>query len=109
MRATLQRLPFLVILQGIGAIAMIVPAVHALQLGQFAVARAFLYSCLIFCVLFVLLVFALGHRVRSGTIRGQLLGLVGALILLPLMLAVPFREAIGTGGCSAPGSRWCPP
>jgi trk system potassium uptake protein len=95
MHRTLQRLPFLVILQGIGALAMLVPAIHALQLGEAAVARAFLYSSLIFMVLFALLALALGHRSREGTIRGQLLGLVSALILLPLMLAVPFREALG--------------
>lgn len=97
MRRTLQRLPFIVILQGIGAVAMLIPAIHALQRGDTSVAEPFLYSSLIFIVLFVLLAVALGHRGRDGTVRGQLLGLVSALILLPLMLAVPFREALGDG------------
>ncbi|SPJ22829.1 TrkH family potassium uptake protein [Palleronia abyssalis] len=94
MRRTLQRLPFLLILQGIGAAAMFVPAIHAYQLRYLHTARSFFYSGLFFLIIFVLLAVAMGVRGRDGTIRGQLTGLVGALLILPLMLAVPFREAL---------------
>lgn len=95
MRATLKRLPFILILQGIGAAAMFLPAIHAYQLRYLHTARSFFYSGALFLVLFCLLAVALGTRGREGTVRGQLLGLVAALVLLPLMLAVPFRESIG--------------
>ncbi|TRD23441.1 potassium transporter TrkG [Palleronia caenipelagi] len=94
MWAALQRLPFPLILQGIGAVSMFIPAIHAYQLRYLFTARAFLYSGLIFSVLFVMLAIALSSRDRPARVRGQLLGLTGALVLLPLMLAVPFREAL---------------
>ena len=95
MQRILMRLPFLLILQGLGAVAMFLPAIHAYQLRYLHTARSFFYSGMVFLILFLLLAVALGTRGREGTVRGQLLGLTGALVLLPLMLAVPFREAIG--------------
>lgn len=95
MRRTLQRLPFLLILQGLGAAAMFAPAIHAYQLRYLHTARSFFYSGIVFLILFAFLAVALGTRGREGSTRAQLTGLVGALVLLPLMLAVPFREALG--------------
>ncbi len=94
MRRTLQRLPFLLILQGLGALAMLVPAIHAMHLGDWAIARAFLFSGLLGLVGFVFLAVAVGNRGRGGAVRGQLLGLVGALVALPVMLAMPLRESL---------------
>ncbi len=94
MRRAMQRLPFLLILQGLGAAAMLIPAIHALHVDQWDVARSFMFSALVFGVLFVLLAVAFGNRGREGSVRGQLLGLVGALVLLPLMLAMPLWDAL---------------
>ncbi len=101
MQRMLQRLPFLLILQGLGAVSMVVPAIHAMHLGHWAIARSFLFSALVFAVLFVLLAVAFGNRGRDGAVRGQLLGLVGALLLLPVMLAIPMRESVPDMGLFA--------
>lgn len=94
MRARLQRLPFLLVLQGIGAVAMLVPAIFASRVEQDHIARAFFYSSLLFMTLFLVLAVAVTGGAGHRKTRGQLLGLAGALILLPLMLAVPFREGL---------------
>ncbi|WP_375261610.1 TrkH family potassium uptake protein [Palleronia sp.] len=99
---SLKRLPFLLILQGLGAAAMFVPAIHAYRLDYMHTARCFFYSGALFLVVFVLMAMAFGGRGREGTTRGQLMGLVGALLLLPLMLAVPFREALSDSRILAP-------
>lgn len=92
MRRILQRLPFPLILQGLGALSMVIPAIHAVHLQEWAIARAFLFSAVVFGILFLLVAIALGNRGREGAVRAQLLGLVGALVLLPLMLAVPLLQ-----------------
>ena len=102
MMPMLKRLPFLLILQGLGAAAMFIPAIHAYRLDYLHTARCFLYSGVFFLVVFVLMAMALGGHGRTGTTRGQLTGLVGALVLLPAMLAVPFREALADTGLIAP-------
>lgn len=87
-------LPFLVILMGIGALAMYVPAVHALMLRDHAEGRAFFYSGTLFLVLTLLLAVAtVNYRPRNAG-YSHLLALVLAYLLLPLMLAVPLREAV---------------
>ena len=55
MLATLKRLPFLLILQGIGAAAMFVPGIHAWYNNYPHTARSFLYSGALFTVVFILL------------------------------------------------------
>lgn len=87
-------LPFLVILMGIGSLAMLVPAIHAYQIRDLHVARSFFYSGLVFFILFVLIAVAVSSRPPSQPARRHLLALAGAFIVLPLMLAVPFREAL---------------
>ncbi|MFN3937249.1 MAG: TrkH family potassium uptake protein [Gemmobacter sp.] len=87
-------LPFLVILMGIGAAAMYVPAVHALAIRQHAVSRAFFYSGTLFLILAAMLAIAtLNHRPRNA-VRSHLVALPLAYLLLPVMLTVPFVEAV---------------
>lgn len=87
-------LPVLVMLMGICAAAMFVPALHAVLERDHAVARAFFYSGTLFLILVAMIGFATAANRRDDSARGQLLTLVGAFALLPLMLAVPFAEAI---------------
>lgn len=89
-------LPFLVILIGIGALAMFVPALHAFALGDERIGRPFLFSGVLFLFLTALLGLAT-NAVRTRQIaRDQLMALVGAYVVLPVMLAVPFHEALRT-------------
>ncbi|MDF2142585.1 potassium transporter TrkG [Paenirhodobacter sp. CAU 1674] len=94
----LQDLPLIVILMGIGALAMFVPAVHAYMLRDYAIARPFLYSGTLFSALTVLLALATVSNPRGHQGRSHLLAMLGAFTLLPLMLAVPFNEAVPDTG-----------
>lgn len=92
-RSVLDR-PFFVVLMGIGAIAMIVPAAHALAIDDHAVSRAFFYSSLLFMVLTLFV--SLATQGYTGTLaRGYLVSLLGAFLVLPVMLAVPIYESVG--------------
>lgn len=93
--AQLARLPLAVHLVGIAALAMYVPAVHALAQRDFVVARAFFYIGTLTLVLCVLLGLALANRRFAVEPRGQLATILLAFTLLPLLLAVPFAEALG--------------
>lgn len=87
-------LPFIVLLTGMGAVAMLIPALHASVTGDDPTARAFFYPALIFLLLFLMVALA----TRDMTIRRQgrslLLSILACLIALPLMLAVPLAEAV---------------
>lgn len=89
----LAKRPFFVLLMGIGALAMMVPAAHALSVSQFAVARAFFYASLLFFVLTLFIGFATANYERSLS-RGYLVSLLAAFLVLPFMLAVPMYEAV---------------
>lgn len=91
-------LPLMVILMAIGAAMMYLPAAHALAVRDYDVARAFFYPATLFGVLAVLLGIAtVANRPRHWA-RSHLLALLGAFSVLPLMLAVPLREAVPDTG-----------
>lgn len=87
-------LPFLVILMGIGALTMFPPGVLALAEGDGPTARSFFYSGLLFCLLTVLIGLATIDSRVGNQARSHLLAMLGFYVLLPLMLAVPFAEAV---------------
>lgn len=88
------RQPLFLLIWGVAALSMWVPASHAIINNQHAVSRAFFYSGLlgIVCVLLIALARG-GHRSRHGSL-GQLLALLATFALLPLYLAVPLHEAV---------------
>ncbi|MCE8468256.1 TrkH family potassium uptake protein, partial [Rhodovulum sulfidophilum] len=88
-------LPFLVILMGIGALAMFPPVVLALAERDWETARAFFNSGLLFFVLAVLIGLSTINRPVQNQARSHLLAMLGFYTLLPLMLAVPVSEAVG--------------
>jgi trk system potassium uptake protein TrkH len=94
MRAQFPVPPFIVILMGIGAAAMFLPAGHALVTSDHRTARAFFYSGLLFLVLASFIAVATSNRTARNPGRSHLLALVAAYTVLPLMLAVPFHEAV---------------
>jgi trk system potassium uptake protein len=94
MGARLLDLPFIVILMGVGAAAMFLPATHALVVADHRTARAFFYTGLLFLVLFSFIAVATSNRRVRRTGRSHLLALASAYTVLPLMLAVPFHEAV---------------
>ncbi|MEI4487244.1 potassium transporter TrkG [Frigidibacter sp. MR17.14] len=91
-------LPLLVILAGIGALSMLVPAFHAWAIRDWDTARAFLFPSLLFTVAISLIGIALAARPALNPARSHLLALCGTYLLLPLMLAVPFNEAVHDTG-----------
>lgn len=96
MQGLLRSLPFAVILVAIGALAMLFPALYAAIRQEWDLARAFLYSGLLFLILFTLLAVATRNRQVRRPGRAHLLTLVAAYTVLPAILAVPFYEGLGT-------------
>ncbi|WP_299191119.1 potassium transporter TrkG [uncultured Litoreibacter sp.] len=90
------KLPLFVVLMAIGSAAMLVPAVHALALDLHRTAQPFFYGAVLFGVLTALIGLATYDRPATNVARNQLMTLIAAFAVLPLMLAVPMREAIGT-------------
>ncbi len=90
----LARLPLIVLLVGLGALAMQIPALHAYSVRDLEVARAFLYSGLLGLLLFGMLAIAAStYRIRRQG-RSHLISIFLCFSCLPLMLAIPFSEAV---------------
>lgn len=89
------RLPFFVILMGLGAIAMMLPAAHAAVMEDFNTMRVFFYGFILFATLTVMIGLATAGYAPRSVARSQLIGLVAAFSALPIMFAIPFYEAVG--------------
>ncbi|MTJ04105.1 MAG: TrkH family potassium uptake protein [Sediminimonas qiaohouensis] len=96
MADALVKLPLFVILAGIGMGAMYVPAMHALSLSSHAEARAFFYSGTLGLLILTMVIVALSGRTRAHSTMQNLVALLAAFTVLPLLLAVPFHEALQT-------------
>lgn len=96
MWARITRQPLFLLLTGIAAMAMLVPAVHGFLLGRALEGRAFLYSALLGILAVVLVSIARDGSARRRSEKGDLLGLFAAMSVLPLFLALPFYEALRT-------------
>lgn len=88
-------IPLFLVLTGIAALSMYVPASHALAVGAHSEARAFFYSGTLgfFAVTLISIALSTRPRRRRGGL-GDLLALFAAFIALPLFLAVPFHDAL---------------
>lgn len=94
----LARLPLTLILCGIGALAMMVPAAHALAMNEHAIARHFFYSGLLFLVLSGMIGLAVSANPPGSRGRMMLLTMFASVTLIPLILAVPFSESLPDTG-----------
>ncbi|ULB09686.1 TrkH family potassium uptake protein [Cereibacter azotoformans] len=86
--------PLIVVLMAGGAAAMYVPAAHALVLREHDVARAFFYAGTFLLILIAMVAIATGNRPPPRAARAHLTTLVGAYLVLPPMLALPFLMAV---------------
>ncbi|MFC2967403.1 potassium transporter TrkG [Acidimangrovimonas pyrenivorans] len=87
-------LPLLVFLMGVGALAMLVPAAHALVLHDYATSRAFFYPSVLLLVLTAMIGVATVNYTPRNAARSHLMALLGAYVLLPFLFAVPVAEAV---------------
>jgi len=91
-----ERLTPLLAIWAVFAVAMYIPAIHALVLDDYRTSRAFFYTGTMGLVLVALLELARGSRQpRHGTL-GQLLALLATFTLIPVFLAVPVHDALRT-------------
>ncbi|TGN60466.1 TrkH family potassium uptake protein [Paracoccus liaowanqingii] len=93
MTSTVQRLPLLILLAGMAALLMLVPAAYASVTGYAAIARNFFYAALLTLVFCGLIGLATQANPRPQRARETLLMMLGAYGILPLLLAVPFAES----------------
>ena len=96
MWAGLLKQPLFLLLSGIAALSMLVPASFAFALGSDAEGRAFLQSGFLGLIFVVLVGLVRASKPRRRGEMGNLLALFAALALLPLFLALPFYEALRT-------------
>lgn len=90
----LHGLPFVVVLMAIAAVSMLGPAIYAYLVSDYATSRAFFYASIIF-VVFVLMLGLTTHNMRirrQG--RSHLISILATFTVIPVMLAVPFTEAV---------------
>jgi trk system potassium uptake protein TrkH len=90
----LAQLPLLVLLTGITALAMYIPAAHAAVLRDYEVARPFFYGGTVFLLLTLMVGIATSNRKVRISAGGQLLALLGAYLWLPVVMAVPVDQAV---------------
>ncbi|MBR9649828.1 TrkH family potassium uptake protein [Thalassovita aquimarina] len=88
--------PLFLLLMGIGSLAMFIPSMHATLLGSHHEARSFFYAGLLGLLAVVMVALAMSSRQRKRGEMGNLLALFAGFSLLPLLLALPFHEALRT-------------
>mgnify|MGYP001082455731 CR=1 FL=1 len=92
----LTRLPLFLLVWGIASLSMYVPAIYAVVQDNHPASRSFFYAGTLGLIFVTMVVLArASHKSRHGTL-GQLLALLGTFALLPVFLAVPVHDAIGT-------------
>lgn len=95
--ARLLGLPLILQLAGCGALLMLLPALNAAMRGDFGTLRAFVSAAVLGVAAFVAVGLSISGRGAAWQSDFRnLLSLALAYLLLPLYLAVPFREALGT-------------
>jgi trk system potassium uptake protein len=92
----LRKFPAIVVVLLITSLAMAIPALHAVSIGNWLVARSFVYHGTFFAILSVILGTAtLNSRPRVPA-RYHLLSLLAIYVLLPVFLAMPLMPVVST-------------
>ena len=90
-------LPLILILTGIAALAMILPMTDALMRADLGTAQVFGFSSVLGLAMVTIIGLAMsGRRPKRNRDFANLVSLFLAYVLLPLFLAVPFYESLGT-------------
>ncbi|MEO0378886.1 MAG: potassium transporter TrkG [Pseudomonadota bacterium] len=94
--ARVLQLPLFLLLVGVFSAAMFVPAVYGGVARDLEAGRAFLYTAILGLTAFTMIGLAhAGRDPRHGAL-GPLMSLLCAFVFLPVLLAVPFYEGLGT-------------
>lgn len=88
--------PLFVLLVGVAAVSMYLPAVHALIRDDHATSRSFFYSGTLGLIVVTLFAIVLSSRAARHGAFGQLLSVLAVFVFVPLFLAVPLHDALGT-------------
>jgi trk system potassium uptake protein len=94
MPARLKDTPLLVTLTGLTAALCFLPAAHAFLIDDNRTARGFVYSGLMLGVLVAMVTLATRHRPPVRLPGGNLMALVGAYLILPIMMALPILQTV---------------
>ncbi len=88
------RLPLFVLIVWVAALAMLGPALLAAGAGDYRIARAFFFGTLLSAIVAGLVAIATGGQRSANLMRGQLVTLLAAYTVLPLLLALPFYVSL---------------
>ena len=92
----LLQLPLFLLMMGFASFSMLLPAAYAVVIDAHLTARSFFYSSLVGLIIFGMIALAhQGRNPRHGPL-GPLVSLLSAFLILPVVLAVPFYEAVQT-------------
>lgn len=94
MISTLEKLPLFVILMLLMSALMMVPALHAARLDEWDVARTFLYHGIFFAILATMLGIGTAKAKVAHRPIAQLLSLLLAYLVLPVMMALPVEYLV---------------
>ena len=89
-------LPLFLLVFGLASIMMLIPAGYAGVVRELVTGRAFLYSGLLGIIIFVLIAISHHGRMPGHGALGPLMSLFSTFVFLPLVLAIPFHEALQT-------------
>lgn len=90
----LGELPLLVLLMGLTALSMWLPAAQAVVSREHEVGRAFFYSGFILLVLTAMIAIATTNRRPRDPARANLVALVASYAVLPVLMALPLSQAM---------------
>ena len=87
-------LPLIVILMGLGAIAMLFPATYGYLVRELHAARVFLYAGILLLTITSLIAIATANNPSRSVARSHLVALLSTYLVLPALLAIPFYETL---------------
>lgn len=85
-----------VLIFGLAALSMLVPAIHGGVVRSHDTARSFLYTGIFGMLIFTMIVLAQGGRTPRHGVVGNLMSIFATFVFLPAFLALPFYESLRT-------------